>query len=445
MGFASLLAVASTPVVEVLLVALLGAYLASPRCGLLAASACADINRVVYAVFTPALLLASLASNVTLQDALSWWFMPVNIGIVFFTGGVLGWLAVLALRPPPHLRGLIVASCSAANFGNLLLIVIPAVCREEGNPFGADKAACTGRGLSYASFSMALGGLYIWTHTYSVMKRSSEVCRMMVADQEAAAAAEPNKDSVSVSVNVRPEGEDEEEGEPSWNDGDGDGEGEDGLVSLSSSSSHQHHTLAPFLSSHHHRQSSGKMMSNDSMWEKLKQGAHQIVEELMAPPTLGAVLGFTVGTVPWLRSTFVGDGAPLRVVQDSLKLLGEGTIPCVTLILGGNLTKGLRKMTMSRWVIVAIVCVRYIILPVVGVAVVKTATELGFLPPDPLYQYVLMLQFALPPAMSIGTMAQLYDVAQEECSVVFLWTYLVAALALTAWSTVFMSILAPAA
>ncbi|VAI52223.1 unnamed protein product [Triticum turgidum subsp. durum] len=152
MGFVSLLAVASTPVVEVLLVALLGAYLASPRCGLLAPSARADINRVVYAVFTPALLLASLASTVTLQDALSWWFMPVNIGIIFFAGGVLGWLAVLILRPPPHLRGLVVASCSAANFGNLLLIVIPAVCREDGNPFGGD---CTSRGLSYASFSMA--------------------------------------------------------------------------------------------------------------------------------------------------------------------------------------------------------------------------------------------------------------------------------------------------
>ena len=76
MGFVSLLAVASTAVVEVLLVALLGAYLASPRCGLLAPSARADINRVVYAVFTPALLLASLASTVTLQDALSWSLAP---------------------------------------------------------------------------------------------------------------------------------------------------------------------------------------------------------------------------------------------------------------------------------------------------------------------------------------------------------------------------------
>ncbi|RWV93158.1 hypothetical protein GW17_00044406 [Ensete ventricosum] len=79
-----------------------------------------------------------------------------------------------------------------------------------------------------------------------------------------------------------------------------------------------------------------------------------------------------------------------------------------------------------------------------------------------------MVQFGLPPAMSIGkkapslfsstcfverkgfqgdehncagTMAQLFDVGQEECSVIFLWTYLIAAVSLTVWSTIFMWIL----
>ena len=41
----------------------------------------------------------------------------------------------------------------------------------------------------------------------------------------------------------------------------------------------------------------------------------------------------------------------------------------------------------------------------------------------------------------LGTMTQLFDVAQEECSVLFLWTYLAAAIALTAWSSLFMWIL----
>ena len=93
--------------------------------------------------------------------------MPVNTGIVSLAGGGLGWLAVLLLRPPQHLRGLVVASCSAANLGNLMLIVIPAVCREDGNPFGGDEGLCTDRGLSYASFSMA-----VTTHSSLLISRS---------------------------------------------------------------------------------------------------------------------------------------------------------------------------------------------------------------------------------------------------------------------------------
>lgn len=40
-----------------------------------------------------------------------------------------------------------------------------------------------------------------------------------------------------------------------------------------------------------------------------------------------------------------------------------------------------------------------------------------------------------------GTMTQLFNVGQEECSVLTMWSYLAAAFALTAWSTVFMWIL----
>lgn len=82
------------------------------------------------------------------------------------------------------------------------------------------------------------------------------------------------------------------------------------------------------------------------------------------------IIGFAVGAIPWLKSLFIGASAPLRVVQGSIKLLGwllfccirycsntnplyeqkllirwsdccsDGTVPCITLILGGNLTQG---------------------------------------------------------------------------------------------------------
>ncbi|CAN6213752.1 unnamed protein product [Urochloa humidicola] len=387
-GFLSLLAVSSMPVAELLLIAVAGTYLATARCGVLTPSARADMNRVVYAVFTPALMLASLASTVTLRDVAAWWFMPVNIGIAFLAGGALGWVAVLLLRPPHQLRGLIVASCSAANFGNLLLVVIPAVCEQDGNPFGLAKTVCSSHGLSYASFSMALGGVYIWTYTHSVMKRSGEAYRRM----RQAGSIVPASCVVDPKEPVTPEEEKE-------HSGNGDCGGPTDIS-----------------------------MTAPSQCAAGKE-EHQIV------------IGLVIGTVPWLRSVFVGNNAPLQAVQDALKLLGDGTIPCLMLILGGNLAKGVHKTKVPPAVVAAIICVRYAILPLVGVAVVRVARNMGFLPPDPLYQYTLMMHFAVPPAMSIGTMSQLYDVGQEECSVILLWTYLVAALALTVWSTIFMWIL----
>lgn len=47
--------------------------------------------------------------------------MPVNIGIIFLVGGLIGWVAVKALKPPKHLRGLIIASCSAGSALSLII------------------------------------------------------------------------------------------------------------------------------------------------------------------------------------------------------------------------------------------------------------------------------------------------------------------------------------
>lgn len=416
-----MLLVASMPIIQVLLIGVIGAFLASGYSKVLTASARRDMNKVVFTVFTPALIFASLAKTVTLSDVISWWFMPVNIAITFLVGSSLGWIACKILKPPQHFRGLIIAFCSSGNLGNLLLIVVPAVCDEDGNPFGNDRSQCRSRGLSYSSLSMALGGLFIWTYTYSLMQKSGKLYHKM--------------QSKSIQC---PADSDEEHLEQfkAHNEASGHADEEAALPASAGPDEHDegNQMEAPLLSC-------DSEVANKGFWTKLKEAVHQLVEELMAPPTISAIIGFVVGLVPWLKSLLIGDGAPLRVIQDSLELMGNGTIPCITLILGGNLTQGLRKSMLKRSLIVAIVCIRYVALPLIGIAVVHAAHGVGFLPHDPLYRYVLMMQFALPPAMNIGTMAQLFDVGQEECSVIFLWTYLVAAVALTTWSTVFMSIL----
>lgn len=53
-------------------------------------------------------------------------------------------------------------------------------------------------------------------------------------------------------------------------------------------------------------------------------------------------------------------------------------------------------------VIIGVVIVKYVMLPVMGLYVVQTAESFGILPSDPLFHYVLLLQFTMPPGMNIG-------------------------------------------
>ncbi|KAH9710511.1 protein PIN-LIKES 7 [Citrus sinensis] len=377
---------------------------------------------MVFTVFTPSLMFASLAKTVTLEEIISWWFMPVNVAMTFLIGGILGWIVVKLLRPKPHLEGLVIATCASGNLGNLLLIIVPAICHEQGSPFG-NRDVCSSVGLSYASFSMALGGFFIWSYSYQLIKQSS------VRYKALAQAAEPeevpkevNKDFDANAQTQLLRGTTDDQEDVSV------------LVASTKSSSDPECQIIVTQASH-------LQTGKESFWKRSLEFLHQLLEELLAPPTLAAIVGFIFGAVVWLRNLIIGDSAPLRVIQDSIEILGDGTIPCITLILGGNLIQGLRSSTLKPLIIIAVVCVRYVALPFIGVWVVKAAAALGFLPSDPLYHYVLMVQFTLPPAMNIGTMTQLFDVAQEECSVLFLWTYLVAALALTGWSMVYMWIL----
>lgn len=410
------------PIVQVLLISVLGALMATQYWNLLTADARRSLNKMVFTVFTPSLMFASLAKTVTLEEIISWWFMPVNVAMTFLIGGILGWIVVKLLRPKPHLEGLVIATCASGNLGNLLLIIVPAICHEQGSPFG-NRDVCSSVGLSYASFSMALGGFFIWSYSYQLIKQSS------VRYKALAQAAEPeevpkevNKDFDANAQTQLLRGTTDDQEDVSVL-----------VASTKSSSDPECQIIVP--------QASHLQTRKESFWKRSLEFLHQLLEELLAPPTLAAIVGFIFGAVVWLRNLIIGDSAPLRVIQDSIEILGDGTIPCITLILGGNLIQGLRSSTLKPLIIIAVVCVRYIALPFIGVWVVKAAAALGFLPSDPLYHYVLMVQFTLPPAMNIGTMTQLFDVAQEECSVLFLWTYLVAALALTGWSMVFMWIL----
>ncbi|CAN6545588.1 unnamed protein product [Malus baccata var. baccata] len=120
----------------------------------------------------------------------------------------------------------------------------------------------------------------------------------------------------------------------------------------------------------------------------------------------------------------------------------DGAIPSLILIIGGNLLKGLRGSGIQKSLVVGIIVVRYVALPLIGVLVVKGALKFGLVHSDPLYLFVLLLQFSLPPAMNIGIMTLLFEAGENECSVIMLWTYAFASLSITFWSAAFMWLVA---
>ncbi|KAG8632184.1 hypothetical protein MANES_18G001300v8 [Manihot esculenta] len=334
--------------------------------------------------------------------------MPLNILITFIVGSILGWILVQLTRPPPHLRGLIVGCCAAGNLGNMLLIMIPAVCKEKGSPFGAPDV-CQSYGLAYVSLSMAIGAIYLWSYVYNIVRAS---------------AAGTTKDYID-------------------------------KCSRESSAIEQGICTEPLLPSKDSLASERRIhqdaLPGSRQFEMEDSGNQQLLRKLLgninwktifAPSTIGAIVGFTIGLIPYSRKIMIGGDAPLHVIQDTASLLGEAAIPTLTLIVGGNLLKGLGGSGMQKSIILGIIVARYIALPLIGIFIVKGALRLGFIPADPLYQFVLLLQFAVPPAMNIGVITQLFGAGETECSVIMLWAYALASISLTLWSTLFMWLVA---
>ncbi|KAL1219760.1 Protein PIN-LIKES 1 [Cardamine amara subsp. amara] len=375
----------SIPVAKILVITGIGFYLALDRVSILNQDARKHLNNIVFYVFSPALVASSLAETITYENMVKMWFMPFNILLTFIIGSFLGWIVIKITKPPSHIRGIIVGCCAAGNLGNMPLIIIPAICNEKASPFG-DPETCEKFGLGYIALSMAIGAIYLWTYVYNLMR--------MLANPGGDTAIIPTSSTVPL---ISPKAEQVEQKVGTWN--------------------------------------------------KIKQRVSSVAQKInlrtiFAPSTIAALIALAVGINPTLRMLLVGNTAPLRVIEDSVSLLGDGAIPALTLIVGGNLLNGLRGSGIHWSVIMGVVVVRYVLLPMSGVLIVRGAHQLGLITSEPLYQFVLLLQYVVPPAMNLGTITQLFGSGESECSVILFWSYALASVSLTIWPTFFMWLVA---
>lgn len=415
MELLGLFVIASMPVLKVLLITALGLFLAFDRFSILGEIARVHSNKLVFFVFNPALVASNLAKTITVNSFLTLWFMPVNILITFVIGSALGWLLIKLTRSPRHLKGLVIGSCSAGNLGSLPIIIVPAICDEKGSPFGA-AGTCRTYGLAYASFSMALGSVLMWSYTYYIIRVSStKTQEKPQADSSGLLNDQDSNEETRLDISVP--------------------------LLLSSTECSFEAPGSQILVS------SSNSMTKIPLSRRIAQCIIKFAEKtnldaLLSPSTIAAIVGFMVGMIPPLRNLLIDRNAPLHVVQDSVYMIGEASVPTQTLIIGANLLRGLKGSSMKLRVVMGIMAVRYIILPLLGIVIVKGAIHFRLVPVDPLFLFVLLLQYALPPAMNIGTMTQLSGAGQSECSVIMLWTYASASIVLAVWSTVYLWLVA---
>ncbi|XP_028769594.1 protein PIN-LIKES 3-like isoform X2 [Neltuma alba] len=416
MEFWKLFVTALMPVLKVLFLTAIGTILALDRFGILKKDARMHLNTMVFFVFTPAFALSNLAEAITFKSLIMLWFMPLNILLTFIIGSALGWLLIKITRAPRHLHGLVLGCCAAGNLGNMPLIIVPAVCKETSRPFG-DEDACNRNGLAYASLSMALGNIFIWTYVYNLVRISS--CKNSKASEvddspmNPASLPKTSPDNISTfPVGAVVFAENISQAKDSAN----------GLE---------------IEIARHDRV--GKVTKQAKLMKLLKKLAEKInLKALLAPATAGSIIGLMIGVIPQFQKALVGDNAPLHVIEDSVSMLGDAAIPAMTLLVGANLLNGLKGSSMQLPIIIGIIIVRYVALPAFGIGILKGAIHIGLIHHDPLYKFLLLLQYAVPPAVSISTITQLFGAGVGECSVVMLATYGCASASLTLWSTLFM-------
>ncbi|MBA0692408.1 hypothetical protein Goari_009974 [Gossypium aridum] len=402
MGFLDIFIVALMPVLKVILMTGIGFFIALDRIKLLGPEANHHLNNIVFYLLAPAIVASSLAESITFQSFITLWFMPLNVLLTFVFGSILAWLLIKITKTPKHFRGIVIGCCSAGNLGNLPLIMVPAVCEEPNNPFG-DPSVCSLLARPYASLSLAMGGILIWSYVFGMMRlytnegTENETPSETVAVSSTELAVLPSTNTHTISMHPTP---------------------------------------------------SDATIVKMSAWKKIMQQMKIIskkvdLKKVFAPTAVAAIVGFIIGIVSPIRKLMIGNKAPLRVIDSTAYMFGEAAIPCMSLIMGANLLRGLKGSEVSRSVIIGIITVRNILLPALGIGVVMAARTWGLIASEnKLYQFVLMLQFAVPPAMAVGTMTQFFQLGQCETSVIMLWTYVVAAFSLTLWSTFFMWILA---
>ncbi|OWM86252.1 hypothetical protein CDL15_Pgr011076 [Punica granatum] len=427
---------AIVPLMKLISLTVIGLILANPKCQMIPRATFRLLSKLVFALFLPCLIFTELGECMTLENIAHWWFIPMNVLISTLAGSFLGWLVVLVCRPPRQLNRFTIVMTAFGNTGNLPLAVVGSVCHSKDNPFGPH---CHSKGVAYVSFSQWVAVILVYTLVYHMMEPPMEFYEIVEEDTEIVEEEEEPADiSRPLLVVAEWPGIEEKETEHSKTP----------FIAriFNSKSNISHSTLSDVdLMGETGGTSPRSIMclAEPKVVRRIRIVAEQTpIQHILQPPTIASLLAIVVGMVPQVKSFLFGYDAPLSFVTDSLEILAGAMVPSVMLILGGMLAEGPNDSTLGLRTTIGVILARLLVLPLMGIGIVSLADKLNILvADDPMYKFVLLLQYTTPSAILLGAIASLRGYAVRESSALLFWQHVFALLSLSIYIVIYFKLL----
>lgn len=385
------------PIVKVFTMCFMGFLMASKYINILPANGRKLLNGLVFSLLLPCLIFSELGRAITLQKILEWWFIPVNVVLATTSGSIIGLVVASFIRPPyPYFKFTII-HIGIGNIGNIPLVLLAAICRDESNPFGD---TCSQAGTAYISFGQWVGAIILYTYVFQ-----------MLAPPPGETFDSINEPKLLPTITLEDESYPEK-------------------VPLLTPAESETKTAV-----------SATLPTLKDRWnylvEKLK------LKQIFQPPITASVLAIVIGVIPFLKNLILTDDAPFFFFTDSCLILGEAMIPCILLALGGNLVDGpgVGSKRLGLKTMVAIIFARLLLVPPVGLGIVTLADKLNFFPKDDkMFKFVLLLQHSMPTSVLSGAVSNLRGCGKESAAILF-WVHIFAVFSMAGWMILFLRII----
>ncbi|KAK9276500.1 hypothetical protein L1049_006034 [Liquidambar formosana] len=426
---------AVVPLLKLLSITVIGLVLAHPKTQIIPKATFKLLSKLVFALFLPCLIFTHLGESMTLENVTLWWFIPVNVLISTAIGCFLGFLVVIICHPPPQFTRFTIIMTAFGNTGNLPLAVVSSVCHTKDNPFGPN---CHRKGVAYVSFAQWVAVILVYTFIYHMMEPPLEYYE--IVDEGVEIEEQPQVNDISRPLLVEAEW-------PGMEDKETEHSKTPFIARVFNSISSVSQTTLPDLDHTEegggHSPKSVRCLAEPRMVRKIRIVAEQTpIRHILQPPTIASLLAIIVGMVPQIKAFVFGYDAPLSFITDSLEILAGAMVPSVMLILGGMLAEGPIDSRLGVRTTIGISVARLLVLPLLGIGIVALADKLNFLlNDDPMYRFVLLLQYTTPSAILLGAIASLRGYAVSEASALLFWQHVFALFSFSLYIFIYFKLL----